>query len=1076
MMYTVRKSATPMASMTTKEPTMLTNRNGRRKLRLAGGAGACLLLAAMAATAAAQAGRPDDAEAVRTKLLGADGLLARGLPDLAAREYQAVLAMKPTGEQATIARYRLAVCHFQLGRNKEAVPLLEAALADPKLPQRDEALAVLGHCRLSLKDHDKALAALEELLGKYPASPQAEVAALNRAQVLHMMGRHGEAAAAAGEFVKKYPASARRTSAQFTLALALSAQGKHAPAAAALADVLKTPNCPFALEATLLLGQCQEALGKLDDAAAQYAKAAAIAPPDRQVEALYSLGMVQYRAGKNADAVRSLSSALAAEARRDPKGASPSPCAAPARFELALAQLADGKLDDARKTLSLVAKSDAARAAKARYWLAQCDIREGKHEAAYAALDALAGSKPPPDNLPDVLYDRALCAMALDRHDVAAEQFAAFRKACPSSPRQADAAYRQAFCLHKLGKLAECLPLCAAAAGDKTIGRAAGELAAESLFLLARYDEAEKAFADLSRTADDAQKRRLVFRLVQCAFLQGHYARAMELGGPLAADKAVAADWNLRQVIFLLGDAQLQTGDYKSAAATLARYVPLAGADKAEAQCKLGLALLRAGDRAGADKAFTEVGKAWTKGPKPSAWVVRATFEHGLIAFEDKQAKRAAAALEQVLTAGPPEDLAAHSLYMLAWLDFDAAQFAKAAARFAEVVKRYPRHARAADAAYRQGAALAEAGKHAEAQQAFEAYLKAYPADRGARAARREIARCLAAQGKNAEAAKALGGLAAEKNAASDEVLYELAWAQRQSKDTAAAVATYQRLLKDYPAGKLATAARAELADLLCQTDKYEDAAALLKAVLADKSADANTAASSHYRLGWCYEKLGRTADAASTFAAYAAAHGDGEFAPSALYYAGADCAKLGRLEEAEKHFAALLAKFPAHDLAAVAMLKQGEVQSQLQEYGKAIATYAAFLKKHPNDKFAFLAQFGTGWALENTKKYADARAWYEKVTASQKGPTAARAQFQIGETYFAEGKYDKAAAELLKVDIVYAYPDWSARALYEAGRAFEALGQHGQARSQYSACAAKYKDNPVAQQAAKRLKELPEK
>ena len=50
---------------------------------------------------------------------------------------------------------------------------------------------------------------------------------------------------------------------------------------------------------------------------------------------------------------------------------------------------------------------------------------------------------------------------------------------------------------------------------------------------------------------------------------------------------------------------------------------------------------------------------------------------------------------------------------------------------------------------------------------------------------------------------------------------------------------------------------------------------------------------------------------------------------------------------------------------------------------------------------------------------------------------------FQTGETYFAQKQFELAAArELLKVDILYSVPQWSARALYEAGRAFEELHQ----------------------------------
>jgi TolA-binding protein len=78
-----------------------------------------------------------------------------------------------------------------------------------------------------------------------------------------------------------------------------------------------------------------------------------------------------------------------------------------------------------------------------------------------------------------------------------------------------------------------------------------------------------------------------------------------------------------------------------------------------------------------------------------------------------------------------------------------------------------------------------------------------------------------------------------------------------------------------------------------------------------------------------------------------------------------------------------------------------------------------------------------------------------------------------MGECYFAEKHFDRAAAELLKVDIVYGYPKWSARALYEAGRAFEQLNEADQAKAQYELCIKKYKDFDSSALAKKRLKAL---
>jgi TolA-binding protein len=163
----------------------------------------------------------------------------------------------------------------------------------------------------------------------------------------------------------------------------------------------------------------------------------------------------------------------------------------------------------------------------------------------------------------------------------------------------------------------------------------------------------------------------------------------------------------------------------------------------------------------------------------------------------------------------------------------------------------------------------------------------------------------------------------------------------------------------------------------------------------------------------------------------------------------------------------------PKADAARTAMLKLGEVQTELGDHEAAGKTYEDFLSKYPQDEFAYLARFGMGWSLENRKQYDDARSWYEKVTSSHNGPTAARAQFQIGETYFAQAKYAEAVKALLAVEDVYGKTEWAPRALYEAGRALEQLQQKDKAKQQYGSVIEKYKDAPEAALAQKALAAL---
>jgi len=1027
---------------------------------------ACLLLLCqlLMGQATTTAPAPSKVDAATKKLMAANGFFKQGLFSMAAREHSGFLTRYAAHENATAARYGLAICNYRVGRYPEAAKGLDEVLKDPKLTQQDEALAVLGHCRLSNKEYVKALTAFEKLLADHADSTHAEFATVCRLQALYMLGQVKEAAAAAKIFLTKRPQSGYSGTVQYYLALSQSSLGQHADSAETLATLLeKFPNSPYVLDATLLLGQCLENQGQLLKAAEQYRKMIKAAPPTRQAEGRYSLGVVLYKDGKHAEAITELKAVLA----KFPT----SKYAAPGKFQLGLAQLAAGKSTDARVTLADVAKTDKTRVQTAKYWLAQCDIAEKKYKEARAALDALAVVKPPPANAGAIAYDRAVCAAAMGQHQQGADEFAAFLEKYPASEFVADATYRRAFCLHRLTKYAASLALCDKLAGGKAsaVTAPAAELATENRFLLGRYDQAGKEFEQLAESAKGDKALRFQLRRGQCAYFTGDFAGAIELLTPLAGNAKATKDAALREALFLLGDAQLQTKKYTEAVAALTKYLAGAAKRKVEAQYKLALSQLRLGQKPAAKTGFAAVMKETGDSP----WVIRALFEYGQIMYNDGKAAEAGTALAKVLAGKAPDEIAAPAMYLLAWIDLDAKKYEAAAKGFSDLAEAYPNHGLVQEAGFQRAVCLRELGRHEPALAALEAYLKANPAGKHAVEARQLSAACLASTGEHAEAGKMLAKLAEDKDTCTDTVLYELAWSQRELRQASAAAKTYRRLLDEYPESKLITRGRAELAELLDIKKEYTDAAELLELVVADTKADAKTLSVALYRLGLCYLKLDDKTKAAAAFAKFAAQYAKDENVPSALYQAGAAYAALGELAEAQKHLAALLAKYAKHELAAVTRLKLGEVQGGLNAYTESAATYTAFLTNHPDDKYAYLAKFGLGWAMENTKKYDDARKWYAQVIETHNGPTAARAQYQIGECHFKEGKFELAVGELLKVEIVYAYPKWSAPALYDAGMAFEQLKKFDEAKKQYALCVKKYQDSGPAALAAKRLKAL---
>ena len=1043
--------------------------------RRALGAGCvALALAAVPSFTLAQAAdppaaqNPQQVDPARKKLTAANGLFTRGLYKLAAQEYAEFLEQYPTHADATTARYALAVSRYRLREYDKAVEQLHQVVQDNKFEQRDEALAVLGHCELSQKHYDEAIAAFDELLSRYPTSKQAELAHLNRAQVEYLAGKFPEAAKGCQDYLDQYANGASRAEALYFLGLSQHAQKQDDLAVQTLQQLTqKFPDSAHQVDALLVMGQAFEGMGKIEPAIEAYRQMVTIAPETRKPDGHYSLGLALYKGGKFDESARELSTVVTEFAA--------SPYARPAKLQLGLAQLGSNKTAEARRTFEAVARDDSGRANEARYWLAQCDIADKRYDQARATLEELLSIQPPPANIAQIALDHAVCAMEVSHFQQAADELGQLRQQYAQSPQAAEAAYRQAFCLHKLTKYDQSHDLCQQAAKLKLapeIATANAELDAEDLFLLSKYPEAEKQFALLAdSTKDEARRLRFAFRQGQCEYFAGNYPKAVQLLQPLAADPRVENSEELNQALLLLGDAFLQQKKDAEAIAPLKQFLRNARTERPQAYYKLGIAQLHTNDTAGARDSFAQA----AQGSADSSWAQRAWFERGQIDLKEKKFDEASDEFRHAFASTASPEIAAPAGYQLGWSEFEAKRYPQAAAAWKEMAAKYPKDKLAPDAEFQHGVALREARQLNEAADALQAYASAHPDGQYFVKARQLAAACLKDLGKNADAARILADLSSvAKGAGADAVLYDLAWARRDAKDTASAEAAYRRLIQEHPDSKLLPAARTELAELLSDQKKYDEAAQLLEQVVGDKSADAKVLAAAEYRLGWCYEKLNKPDKAAAVYASYTQkGGGNDEMNASALLHAGLSFAADQKYDKAEQALSEMLNKYPNQKDAAVAMLRLGEVQAEQQKYDASARTYSQFLDKYPSSEFAYRAKFGVAWALENQKQYDPARQAYEKVIAATNGETAARAQFQIGETWLSEGKFEQAIPALLAVEDVYKYPKWSARALFEAGRAFEQLKQPDKAKVQYGEIVNKYKDAPEAGMAQDRLKNI---
>ena len=132
------------------------------------------------------------------------------------------------------------------------------------------------------------------------------------------------------------------------------------------------------------------------------------------------------------------------------------------------------------------------------------------------------------------------------------------------------------------------------------------------------------------------------------------------------------------------------------------------------------------------------------------------------------------------------------------------------------------------------------------------------------------------------------------------------------------------------------------------------------------------------------------------------------------------------------------------------------------------------FIRANPKHKLIRTAHLGFGWAVHNQEEYPEAIASYEKVVKDGiRDDAGARAQFLLGECYLEQKQLVKARTEFSKVEVLYAFPLWQSKALYEMGRAFAQDNQDVEARKVFMQLIEKYPETSGAAAAKDELKRL---
>lgn len=271
-------------------------------------------------------------------------------------------------------------------------------------------------------------------------------------------------------------------------------------------------------------------------------------------------------------------------------------------------------------------------------------------------------------------------------------------------------------------------------------------------------------------------------------------------------------------------------------------------------------------------------------------------------------------------------------------------------------------------------------------------------------------------------------------------MLYDAAWTYRDADVDA--VPAYTKLLEQFPDTALAVEARLELAELLSDKGKLDDAIKLLKAAIeaepTDKPTPPETTDRIRIRLGVALFDKKDYAAAQGQFDAVGnneksllRAHG--------LYRSGECLLALGKADDAQKKLAIFRDNGAFHNVAGVsdrAVLRLGHALVQLKQWDVARQAFETVINRFGNNNtWAVDARYGVGWTFQNQARYDDAVNSYALVTQATTDDRAGRAHLQIGLCRAAAKKWSDAGKAFATVYFGYDLPDLKFPAMLEHAR-----------------------------------------
>lgn len=706
-----------------------------------------------------------------------------------------------------------------------------------------------------------------------------------------------------------------------------------------------------------------------------------------------------------------------------------------------------GRAEDAIRTLARVIERRPPDdiAARALYWMGDASVLLGDDEKAIAYYLEAADSYRATDTAPKALYARAYTLVRMKRYEEGAEAFELLAARYPESDLARNVGLALAEVYYELGDYARTV-----AEIKRRLTALSGEAEDRAYFLLAesynQLRDSGNAIVHYRRftegNPDSPYFRRAVYGLGWNYYHEKSHQWAAEQfsrisGGTdeLAPEALYYEGVNLvlsarpedgaerftrladlwpdhrlaDRGLFELGILRYEGRRWEEAEAVFGRLIEdyPTSEQVGEASMWRGNCLIALGRFDDALAAFDRAIELQAASPETRDAVA---FQKSWLLYRQERYAEAAAAFEALYESDPKGPQAAQSLFWSAESRFQTNRLDQAVERFRKYLRDFPNGLHVDAAHYALGWAYFRQQRYEAAIPEFERFLASYREQTESIPYRTDAQLRLAdsffALKRYADAVRVYRRLAADGD---DYALYQIAQAYANSSEPVEAIASFRRLIEEFPQSEWSEEARYSMGYLYFQNQEYDQAIAEYSTLIRDHGSHA-LAAKAQYGIGDAHFNAGRLEEAVSAYQVVLDRYPSSTFASDAA--AGIQFALLaaGQEERSSAFIDSFAVAHPDSPLVDELRFRRAEVRYQGGHIEEATGDLLTFVRSAADDRLLPEAYYYLGTIYADRGQAREAVTYLGQVVHRYPdSPRRADAAARLGRLQLETGQADDA-------------------------------------------------------------------